>query len=181
SCAAASSASAGTRTCSSPSCSRSARSRAASPTSPMSAPRCPTRIISVTASSPSPRPPKRQDPLVEPGLVFDRVAAEYDRVRPGYLPELVDAALAGAAIRRVLEVGCGTGQLTEALAARGLDVEAVEPGANLAELARRRVPSLEVHAGRFEDVELPESAYDALFSATAFHWVKPEIGWRKAA
>jgi ubiquinone/menaquinone biosynthesis C-methylase UbiE len=118
---------------------------------------------------------------VEPGLVFDRVAAEYDRVRPGYPPELVDAALAGLEARRVLEVGCGTGKLTEALAARGLEVEAVEPGSNLAELARRRAPALRVHAGRFEDVDLPEAEYDALFSATAFHWVDPDVGWEKAA
>jgi SAM-dependent methyltransferase len=118
---------------------------------------------------------------VERGLVFDRVAEEYERVRPGYPPELVDAALAGAEIRRVLEVGCGTGQLTEALAARGLDVEAVEPGANLAALARRRAPGLRVHAGRFEDVVLAEGAYDAVFSATAFHWVDPAVGWAKVA
>jgi len=118
---------------------------------------------------------------VEPGLVFDRVAEEYDRVRPGYPPELVDFALAGLDGRRVLEVGCGTGKLTGTLAARGLELEAVEPGSKLAELARRRAPGLRVHPGRFEDVELPEAAYDAVFSATAFHWVDPDVGWEKAA
>ena len=118
---------------------------------------------------------------MERGLVFDRVAAEYDRVRPGYPAELIDAALAGAEVRRVLEVGCGTGQLTEALAARGLEVEAVEPGANLAALARRRVPELRIRAGRFEDVALPQAGYDAVFSATAFHWVDTSLGWAKAA
>jgi SAM-dependent methyltransferase len=118
---------------------------------------------------------------MERGLVFDRVAAEYDRVRPGYPEELIDAALAGAEIRRVLEVGCGTGQLTAALAARGLEVEAVEPGANLAARAQRRVPGLCLYAGRFEDVELPAGAFDAVFSATAFHWVDPDVGWTKAA
>jgi SAM-dependent methyltransferase len=118
---------------------------------------------------------------MEKGLVFDRVAAEYDRVRPTYPAELIDAALAGAEIRRVLEIGCGTGKLTHALAARGLEVEAVEPGVNLAALALRRVPQLRVHQGRFEDVELPLGAYDAVFSATAFHWIDPEVGWTKAA
>ena len=37
------------------------------------------------------------------------------------------------------------------------------------------------HVARFEDVALPEGAYDAVFSATAFHWVDPAVGWRKAA
>ena len=118
---------------------------------------------------------------MERGLVFDRIAEEYDRVRPGYPPELVDEALAGAEIRRVLEVGCGTGQLTQALAARGLEVDAVEPGANLAALAQRRVPSLRVRAGRFEDVALPPESYDAVFSATAFHWIDPAVGWATVA
>jgi len=34
---------------------------------------------------------------------------------------------------------------------------------------------------RFEDADLPAGAYAALFSAIAFHWVKPTVGWRKAA
>ena len=37
------------------------------------------------------------------------------------------------------------------------------------------------HVGRFEDVAFPEEAFDALFSATAFHWVDPRVGWAKAA
>ena len=34
---------------------------------------------------------------------------------------------------------------------------------------------------RFEDVELPCGAFDAAFSATAFHWIDPAIGWAKVA
>ena len=81
---------------------------------------------------------------------------------------------------RVLEVGCGTGKLTELLAARGLEVDAVDPGEAMIAAARRRVgdaPNVRFHHGRFEDVALAEDAYDAVFSATAFHWVEPEVGW----
>jgi SAM-dependent methyltransferase len=119
--------------------------------------------------------------------VFDRVAADYDAYRPGYPDAIVDLALRRGGLEagaRVLEVGCGTGKLTELLAARGLEIDAVDPGAAMIAAARKRVgDGLDVrfHEGRFEDVALPEDAYDAVFSATAFHWVEPEIGWTKAA
>jgi ubiquinone/menaquinone biosynthesis C-methylase UbiE len=52
------------------------------------------------------------------------------------------------------------------------------------EVARRRVGSaadVNFVVGRFEDVELPADAFAAAFSATAFHWVDPTIGWAKVA
>jgi ubiquinone/menaquinone biosynthesis C-methylase UbiE len=122
----------------------------------------------------------------EPGLVFERAAEEYDRVRPGYPASLVDTACAAGGLRpgsHVVEIGCGTGKLTALLGERGLRVEAVDPGRGLIEIARRRTEgsSVRFRVGRFEEVELPERAYDAVFSATAFHWVDPAIGWSKAA
>ena len=119
--------------------------------------------------------------------VFDRVAADYDAYRPGYPDAIVDVALQRgglAAGARVLEVGCGTGKLTELLAARRLEVDAVDPGEAMIAAARQRVgdaANVRFHQGRFEDLALPEDAYDAVFSATAFHWVEPEVGWAKAA
>src|SRR5262249_54216642 len=67
---------------------------------------------------------------------------------------------------------------------RGLVVDAVEPGPNMIAAARRRVgddATVTFHLGRFEDVELPEGTFDAVFSGTAFHWVEPHVGWPKAA
>ena len=121
------------------------------------------------------------------GEVFDAVAEAYDRERPSYPDELVDAACSIAGLRagsRVLEVGSGTGKLTEALAERGLVVDAVDPGANMIAFARKRVrdaATVEFQLGRFEEVPLPEQVFDAVFSAAAFHWIDPEIGWAKAA
>ena len=121
------------------------------------------------------------------GEVFDSVAEDYDLVRQGYPAVLVDAAVARGRLvagSRVLEVGCGTGKLTEVLAARELNVDAVDPGPRMIEQAKRRVGAsddVRFHLGRFEDVALPEAAFDAVFSATAFHWVDPRIGWTKAA
>jgi SAM-dependent methyltransferase len=115
------------------------------------------------------------------GLAFDHVAELYDRARPGYPDRLIDAALRGQPVRDVLEVGCGSGRLTAALVARGLRVEAIEPGAHLAAIAARRAPKADIHVARFEELEPADASFDAVFSATAFHWVHPGIGWAKAA
>jgi ubiquinone/menaquinone biosynthesis C-methylase UbiE len=121
------------------------------------------------------------------GEVFDGIAEAYDERRSGYPSEIVAAAveLAGLGIgSRVVEVGSGTGKLTEELVACGLRVDAVDPGRNMIEFARRRVKASDLvrfHIGRFEEVSLPEERFDAVFSAAAFHWVDPNLGWAKAA
>jgi SAM-dependent methyltransferase len=108
-------------------------------------------------------------------------------VRSAYPTAIVDAAYEIAALgpgSPVLEIGCGTGKLTEALAGRSLHLEAIDPGARMIDVARRRVGSgadVSFRVGRFEDVELPTDAFAAAFSATAFHWVDPAVGWGKVA
>jgi len=121
------------------------------------------------------------------GKVFDRVAGEYDRHRPTYPEQLIDLACRLAGLERgdeVLEIGCGTGQLTRSLLARGLRVTAIEPGAKLAGLARRRLQGtgeLELVNARLEDAPLPHARFRAVFSASAIHWVDPDVGWQRAA
>jgi SAM-dependent methyltransferase len=124
---------------------------------------------------------------VRDGTVFDRVATEYDRSRPTYPAELVDRACRLAGIGsgdRVLEVGCGTGQLTGSLLARGLRVTALEPGRRLMSLAEQNLSGrgdVEFVNARFEDADLPRSRFQAVFSASAFHWIDPEVAWHAAA
>src|SRR5262245_5868383 len=121
------------------------------------------------------------------GQLFDQAAEDYDKVRPTYPPALVDLAMARGGLTagsRIVEVGCGTGKLTELLAECGLHVDAVDPGPNMIAVARRRVgpdAAVDFHVARFEDVELTEAAFRGIFSATAFHWVEPEVSWVKAA
>lgn len=120
------------------------------------------------------------------GKVFNQVAAEYDRRRPTYPEQLIDLACLLAGLRRgdqVLEIGCGTGQLTRSLLARGLRVTAIEPGAQLAGLAQQRLQGtgeLELVNARFEDARLPHEHFRAVFSASAIHWVDPDVGWQRA-
>jgi SAM-dependent methyltransferase len=84
----------------------------------------------------------------------------------------------------VLEIGCGTGQLTRSLVGRGLRVTAVEPGGRLIARARDRLDGVGdarfVNA-RLEDASLRRAQYSAVFSASAIHWIDPDVSWRVAA
>ena len=84
---------------------------------------------------------------------FDRNAALYDAVRPGYHPGVLDELRAHVAGTHVLEVGAGPGKATELLARGGYTVTAVEPGAQLCAILRAKaLPDLQVVHARFEDV-----------------------------
>lgn len=119
--------------------------------------------------------------------IFDEDAELYDRARPGYPDALFDDLFALAGIgagSRVLEIGCGTGQATVALAERGCVVVAVELGANLAAVATRNLaafPNAQVVVGTFEEWPLPGEPFDAVVAFTAFHWVDSVVGVDKVA
>lgn len=123
--------------------------------------------------------------LREHGRAFDRVAAEYDRRRPAYPDELIDRVCEQAGLTdgdHVLEIGCGTGQLTQSLIARGLRVTAVEPGGRLIALAEAKFGGeVEFINARLEDTTLERGSFAAAFSASAFHWVDPDTSWRTVA
>src|SRR5262245_61892840 len=103
---------------------------------------------------------------------FDRVADAYAVFRPTPPREVIDAILTESTLRRgsrVLEIGCGTGQLSVPLAESGVEVVAVELGPHLAALAERnleRFPNARVVVGSFEEWQLPVWRFDAVICAS---------------
>jgi SAM-dependent methyltransferase len=84
----------------------------------------------------------------------------------------------------VVEVGCGTGQATLALAGRGLTITCVELGGRLAAIALRNLesfPQVDVVVADFELWEPPRRDYDAVVSFNAFHWIDPARRYELAA
>jgi SAM-dependent methyltransferase len=120
------------------------------------------------------------------GRVFNGVPELYDRVRPGYPDELFADLVTVTRMgdrSSVLEVGCGTGQATHSLAALACSVTAVEPGPELAALARQRLATfgnVTVETSTFEDWDDRGRRFDVLVAASAWHWVDPAIGWQRA-
>lgn len=113
----------------------------------------------------------------EPRRSFDGVAEIYHGIRPSYPPAMFDdlfRLLPGHPA--ILEVGPGTGQATRDLLSRGARVHAVEIGPAMAAKLREVLPSraLTVTVGDFEEADVEEHGFDAVFSATAYHWISPK-------
>src|SRR5262249_30976678 len=116
---------------------------------------------------------------------FESVADRYERARPTYPDRLFDDLVALAQLEpgaRLLEIGCATGKATRPLLERGFSVVCVELGGELAEQARRNLAGhqVEVNVTPFESWEGERESFDLVFAATAWHWVDPEVRYRKA-
>ena len=71
---------------------------------------------------------------------------------------------------RVLDLGCGDGQLTARIAATGAGVVGVDASAEMLAAARSR--GMEVLEGSAESLPCPDSSFDAVFSNAVLHWVR---------
>lgn len=103
---------------------------------------------------------------------FGAVASVYGAARPGYPVEAV-AWLVGDA-RRVLDLGAGTGRLTEALVALDRDVIAVDPVEEMLDELEVRVPGVPRILGTAEDIPIEDASVDAVVAGQAWHWFIPE-------
>lgn len=101
---------------------------------------------------------------------FGRVAQQYQAARPSYPDDAIDW-LVPAGTERVLDLGAGTGKLTESLVARGLDVVAVEPSAQMLEQLTARLPAVDAQQGTAESIPLDDESVDVVTVAQAWHWV----------
>lgn len=104
---------------------------------------------------------------------FGSQADSYERARPGYPDAAVDL-LAAYARGPVLDLGAGTGKLTRALVARGLDVVAAEPVEEMrALLASTAAPRATV-AAVAEHLPFANASFSLATVAQAFHWFESQ-------
>jgi predicted kinase/SAM-dependent methyltransferase len=116
---------------------------------------------------------------------FNADIERYHAMRPHYPAALFEKLITDTKLptrAELLEIGPGTGQATQPLAERGYHITAVELGDGLAAKAREALasyPNINVIIGAFEDVDLPTAQYNLIYSATAIHWIKPEVKFAK--
>ncbi|MBQ7221621.1 MAG: methyltransferase domain-containing protein [Synergistaceae bacterium] len=78
--------------------------------------------------------------------------------------------IVGENVRKVLDLGCGTGALTNALAERGYEVTGLDASENMLKKARESFPSLSFRQADASDFRI-DSPADAVFSNAVLHWI----------
>lgn len=107
---------------------------------------------------------------------FGDSATAYADERPDYPDAAVRWALGPVADRaapRVLDLGAGTGKLTEVLLRAGTPAEnihAVDPDPQMRAEFGRRVDGVVPLAGSAEEIPLPDGSVDAIVAGQALHW-----------
>jgi SAM-dependent methyltransferase len=79
--------------------------------------------------------------------------------------------LAPQAGERILDVGCGTGQLTARIAESGAQVEGFDRSASMVAQASEQFPALTLEVADVTTYT-PRAHYDAVFSNAVLHWVR---------
>ena len=113
---------------------------------------------------------------------FNSVILDYDYARPLYPKKLFDDIVAYSNLQvnaKNLEVGAGTGQATSYFS-NNYHLTALEIGVEQVEFLKQKFPQVHVECVPFEEYTTNKDSFDLIFSATAFHWIKAEIGYPKA-
>ena len=76
---------------------------------------------------------------------------------------------------RILDLGCGTGDLTHLISRKAKEVVGLDKSSNMIRTARTKYPELEFLLGDAADFNF-DKPFDAVFSNAALHWVLDYMG-----
>ena len=114
--------------------------------------------------------------------IYNRIGSGYNSTRQAdtfitnKLYELLSPRTGGL----YLDIGCGTGNYTIALAIKGLNFYGVEPSGQMLEIARSKNQNVHWLSGRAEQIPADDQLFDgAIATLTLHHWADIEKGFKE--
>ena len=102
---------------------------------------------------------------------FSSGAAAYDATRPSYPPRVAELL---ASARSIVDIGAGTGKLTQLLQIPGRELFAIDPSADMLRILRAKLPQVHLWQASAEATGLRDASVDAAVCAQTWHWVDGE-------
>jgi trans-aconitate methyltransferase len=110
---------------------------------------------------------------LEQAMTADAWNASLYDARHAFVWEMAKGVLELLAPRpgeRILDLGCGTGQLTSQIASRGAEVLGLDLSLGMIDEARKKFPALRFEAGDARSLKFADE-FEAVFSNAALHWI----------
>jgi len=117
---------------------------------------------------------------------FGEVSDLYNSARASYPIELIEDIIKISKVSgksKILEIGCGSGKATCLFAQKGYEILGIDISKELIEFAKKNSLEFEnvsYKVTSFEDVVLQPNTFDLITSAQAWHWLNPEVAYKKA-
>lgn len=108
------------------------------------------------------------------GRSFRLSGEDYERYRPGFPATALERALPRP-VRSALDLGAGTGKLTERLLDHARHVTAVDPSEPMLAQLRRKLPQATALVGSAESIPVADASQDVVTVAQAFHWFDRDL------
>lgn len=114
--------------------------------------------------------------------LYNTIGTGYNKSRQAdsYLADRLYELLAATRQGKYMDIGCGTGNYTIALATRGIDICGLDPSDQMLGIAREREPNISWIKAKAEELPFREETFDGLSGVlTLHHWTDLNTAFRE--
>lgn len=107
------------------------------------------------------------------GILYNKIGNNYNKTRASdpYIAETIYQLIIDNKEGNYLDIGCGTGNYTIAIADKGVNVYGVDPSEKMLKIASERNDKINWLLGSAENIPLPDNFFNGIFGTlTLHHW-----------